>query len=159
MQAESQNEYMKILMPWQLVDNGDFADNTYIDTIQNGVRWDRLRVEFHVGTLDAAIGSTAEGTAPYLEECDTTDGTYTAVTGKDGAAAALADAIGATEDDSIFAIEVDLRDAHKRYMEVNVPHIGDGTTGGNLCIIGRLFGGGVAPTTAALRGLAEHIIV
>jgi len=154
MVPEIQASYSKLLLPPQLKDNGDFADNTYIDTVQNGVRWNHLRVTFWVGTVDAAIGSTAEGTAPLVEECDTTDGTYTDVTG-----AALADAIGATEDDSVFAIDIDLTQAHKRYMRVQTPHAGDGTTGCNLAITGTLTKPDRAPDTAALAGLAEHIVV
>jgi len=151
---EVQNQFVKLLTPPQLKDNGDAAGNSYIDTCQNGTRWGHLRVLIITGTIDAALGSTAEGTAPLIQECDTTDGTYSAVTG-----AALADAIAATEDDSIFGIDVDLRQAHKQYMQVQVPHAGDGTTGVNLCIIGILSKPEVAPVTAAARGLAEHIIV
>jgi len=151
---EIQNSYTRILTPPQLKDDGDFAGATYLDTCQNGVRWNHLRVLFIVGTVDAAIGSTAETTAPLVEECDTTDGTYTDVT-----SAALADAIGATEDDSVFAIDIDLRQAHKRYMQVQAPHAGDGTTGCNLAIIGILTKGESAPVSATQAGLAEHIVV
>jgi len=143
-----QNMKVAILTPPQLKDNGDFAGNTYVDT----AGWSHLRVLFIVGTIDAAIGSTAEGTAPLVEECDTTDGTYAAITG-----AALADAIGATEDDSLFAIDVPITGNRKRYMEVQVPHSGDGTTGCNLAIIGILTRPAESPDTAAEQGLAEHI--
>jgi len=137
-----------ILTPPQLKDDGDFAGNTYIDT----QGYNHLRVLFIVGTVDAAIGSTAETTAPLVEECDTTDGTYTDVT-----SAALADAIGATEDDKLFAIDVDLTKSHKRYMQVQAPHAGNGTTGCNLAIIGILSRPEIGPTTAAGQGLTEHI--
>ena len=146
--------YSKLMLPPQLKDNGDAAGNTYIDTCINGCRWGHLRIYIAPGTIDAAIGSTAEGTAPLVEECDTTDGTYTAVTG-----AALADPIAATEDDSLFAIDVNLQKAHKRYVQVQVPHVGDGTTGANLAIFGILTKPDVAPITAAQMGLAEHIDV
>jgi len=144
--------YTKILLPPQLKDDGDFAGATYIDTCANGVRWGHLEVLIVTGTVDAAIGSTAEDTAPLVEECDTTDGTYTDVTD-----AALADAIGETEDDSIFAIHVDLQKSHKRYMQVQAPHAGDGTTGCNACIIAKLTKPDVTPTSAAQMGLAELI--
>ena len=149
--------YTQILCSPQLKDDGDFDltdDTPYIDTVQNGVQWGHLRVLIIVGTVDAAIGSTAEGTAPLVEECDTTDGAYTDVT-----SAALADAIGATEDQGLFAIDIDLRPAHKRYMQVQAPHAGDGTTGCNAAIIGILTKPQVAPATAAQMGLAEHIII
>ena len=144
----NQNIKRAILLSPQLKDNGDFADNGYIDTVNYG----RASFLFITGTCDAAIGSTAEGTAPKIEECDTTDGTYTAVTD-----AALADAIAATEDDSLFLIDVDLKKSHKRYMRVNAPHSGDGTTGCYLAIIAELFEPIVGPASATERGLAEYI--
>ena len=145
-----QNSKLGLLLPPQLKNNGDFAGNAYIDVDS----WGKLTIIMAPGTTDAAIGSTAEGTAPLVEECDTTDGTYTAVSG-----AALADAIAATEDDSLFAIEIDLQRSHKRYMRVQAPHSANGTTGANLCIIGILTKpSGLAPNTAAGRGLVEQII-
>jgi len=150
---EAQASKVGILLPPQLKDDGDFAGNTYIDTA--GFEGGLLRVLFLVGTLDAAIGSTAETAAPKLEECDTTDGTYTDITG-----AALADAIADDEDDSIFCIDLDLTKTHKRYIEVDTPHAGNGTTGANLCITGQLFSpSGKAPSTATEMGFAEHIKV
>lgn len=136
------------LLPPQLKNDGDCADNTYIDT--QGLS--ALLVLFIVGTVDAAIGSTAEGTAPKLEECDTTDGTYTDITD-----AALADAIAADEDDSLFGIFVDLAKTHKRYIEVDVPHAGSGTTGCNLSIIAIGFPSDQMPHNAAGMGLTELI--
>ena len=137
-----------ILTPPQLKNDGDFAGNTYIDT----QGYNHARFLFIVGTVDAAIGSTSETAAPKIEECDTTDGTYTDVTD-----AALADAIGALEDDSLFAIDIDLARSHKRYMEVTAPHAGAGTTGCNLAIIGILTRPEIGPVTAAQQGLAELI--
>jgi len=137
-----------IMLPPQLKDDGDFANNTYVDT----AGWNHLRVEFIVGTTDTAIGSTAEGTAPKIEECDTAGGSYSDVTG-----AALADAIADDEDDKVFAIDVDLKGTHKRYMRVNTPHAGNGTTGANLCIIGTLSEGQTTPINAAGQGLEELV--
>jgi len=140
-----ETEKVVMMLPPQLKDNGNFAGNTYIDTMgYHG----RLRVEFHVGTTDAAIGSTDEATPPKLEECETSGGSYTAITD-----AALAAVIGAGDDNKIFAIDVDLRKTHKRYIEVTAPHAADGTTGANLCIVGRLSGPEKLPETAAEQGL------
>ncbi|MCJ7778642.1 MAG: hypothetical protein MUP16_10045 [Sedimentisphaerales bacterium] len=136
------------LLPPQLKDDGDFAGNTYVDTAGFD---EKLRVEFHVGTVDAAIGSTTEATPPLIEECNTTDGSYTAVTD-----AALAAVFAATGDDKIRAIDVSLKKTHKRYMRVQAPHAGNGTTGCNLCIIGRLSGGHVIKN-AADQGLTELV--
>jgi len=138
----------KICLPPQLKDDGDFAGNTCFDVQGlSGVLF-----LLATGTNDAAIGSTAEGTAPLVEECDTTNGTYTAITG-----AALADAIAATEDDSIFGIFADLSKTHKRYMQVQAPHAGNGTTGCNLCIIALGFPADQMPNSATEMGLAELI--
>ncbi len=145
---EVQNQKIAILTPPQIKDNGDLAGNTYVDT----AGWNHLRVLFIIGTLDIGLGSTAEGTAPFIEECDTTGGGYTAVTD-----AALADAIGALEDDKLFAIDIDLTKSHKRYMQVNAPHAGDGTNGVNAAIIAILSRPEIGPMTAAQMGLAEHI--
>ena len=147
---EAQNTKKILLLPPQLKDNGDFAGNTYVDV--SG--WGYAEFIMLIGTLDAAVGSTAEGNAVKLEECDTAGGTYTDVTD-----AALADAIGATEDDSLFQIDVNLTDkTHKKYMRVNAPHAGDGTNGANMAILCILSKPQIAPATAAERGLAEHII-
>jgi hypothetical protein len=143
-----EREKVVTLLPPQLKDDGDFAGNTYVDTAGFD---EKLRVEFHVGTVDAAIGSTAETTPPLIEECDTTNGTYTAVTD-----AALAAVIGAGGDNTIYAIDVSLKKTHKRYMQVQVPHAGNGTTGCNLCIIGRLSGGHVVKDATDM-GLTELV--
>jgi hypothetical protein len=138
----------KLLTPPQLKDNGDLAGNTCVDTQGLGA----ILFLITTGTIDAALGSTAEGTAPLVEECDTTGGSYTAVSG-----AALADAIADTEDDSMFGIFVDLTKSHKRYMRVQTPHSGDGTAGVNACAHAIGFPSDQLPRNAAGMGLAELI--
>ncbi len=150
-----QNMKMAILTPPQLKDDGDFAGNTYIDT----AGWAHLRALFIVGTTDVAagdaIGSTAEGAAPFIEECDTVGGAYTAVTD-----AALADAIQYNEDDKLFAIDVDLTKSHKRYMRVNAPHSAAGAVNGsNLAILAILSRPSIGPKDADGQGLAELVVV
>lgn len=145
-----QNMKTGILTPPQIKNNGDFDSNAYIDT----QGWNHLRVLFITGVITASspIGSTAEGTAPLVEECDTTGGSYTAVSD-----AALADAIADDEDSNLFAIDVDLAKSHKRYMRVQAPHSGDGTPGAALAIIGILSRPERGPGNAAEQGLLEHI--
>ena len=147
---EIQNMKMGILLQPETKNNGDFSNPTYIDT----QGWAHLRVLFITGviTASAPIGSTAEGTAPLVEECDTTDGSYTDVT-----SAALADAIADSEDNKLFAIDVDLTKTHKRYMQVQAPHAGDGTPGASLAIIGILSRPERGPVNAAGQGLNELI--
>ena len=149
--ADAQNTKKVLLLPPQLKDDGDFAGNAYVDT----KGWGYVEFLILIGALDAAFGSTAETAAPKIEECDTSDGTCSDLT-----SAALADAIGATEDDSLFQIDVDLVNvAHKRFMRVNAPHAGDGTTGVNAAILAILSKPEIGPQSATERGLAEHIIV
>jgi len=140
----------KVLLTYpQLKDDGDLANNGYVDTKGFGY------VEFLLitGLMDAALGSTAEGTAPKIEECDTTDGTYTAVTD-----AALAAAIAADQGGKIHQIDVNLTDGtRKRYMRINTPHSGNGTTGVTFAAIAILSKPQTFPTSAAERGLVEHI--
>ncbi len=133
----------------QAKDNGDFANNTYIDT----QGYHHLRVLMAVGVLDTPIGSTAEGNAVKLEEADNADFSDAS----DISGAALADAIADDEDGKLFAIDVDLTKSHKRYMRINAPHAGDGTTGATFCAIGILSRADRGPTTAAQKGLAELI--
>jgi len=148
-----QNMKVVMMTPPQLKDDGDFAGNTHVDT----QGWGHLRALFCVGTTDVAagdaIGSTAEGTAPKLEECNTSGGSYSDVTD-----AALADSIQHDDDDSFFAIDVDLKKTHKRFMRVNAPHSAAGAVNGsNLCIIGILSMPQRGPINAAGQGLAELV--
>lgn len=143
----------KTVTPPQLKDDGDFAGNTYYDT--QGLA--AILFLLMVGTTDVAagdaIGSTAEGTAPLVEECDTTGGSYTAVT-----SAALADAIQYNEDDKLFGIYVDLTKTHKRYMQVQAPHSAAGAANGsNLSILAVGFPLDESPRNAAGMGLEELI--
>ena len=141
-------KHVLMLYP-QLKDNGDFANNTYVDTLG----WTHLRVLFMVGVTDIGVGSTAEGTPPLLEECDTSGGSYSDVT-----SAALAAVIAATDDGLIKAIDVDLSKTHKRYIQVQAPHSGDGSVGANLAILGILSRtDGNGPANAAGMGLDELI--
>jgi hypothetical protein len=139
-----------IMLRPQLKNNGAFANNTYVDTMGFG---GRLRVEFHVGDTDVAVGSGDDSTPPKLEECDTTGGTYTDITG-----AALSAVIADTDDNKMKAIEISLRAAHKRYVRVNAPTAGNGATGANLEIVGRLSGASVMKS-AADQGLDELVQV
>ncbi len=62
----AQNTKKVMLVPPQLKDDGDFANNTYVDT--SG--WGYAEFLLQVGDSDVAagdaIGSTAEGTAPFI---------------------------------------------------------------------------------------------
>jgi hypothetical protein len=138
---------MVILLRPQLKNNGAFANNTYVDLSE----WNHARFVFIVGDTDVMIGSTDTSTPPFVEECDTTGGDYTAVTD-----AALSAVIGAGDDNKLYAIDVDLTKAHKRYARVNAPTAGN-VTGANLGIVCILSRGGKSPLNAAGMGLAELV--
>jgi len=113
-----------LLAPPELKDNGALAGITYIDTFGYG----HLRVLIQTGVIDAATSA-----APLLQHCDTTDGTYAAITN-----AALADALADGEDDQLHAIDVDLTTGStKRYIKCLMT-AGNGTTGTYACILGIL---------------------
>jgi hypothetical protein len=156
MLTRAQNTKKVLLLRPQLKDNGDFASNTYVDT--SG--WGYLEILFLVGNTDVAagdaIGSTAEGTAPLVEECDTAGGTYAAITG-----AALADSIQYDDDAELKQIDVNLQDGtYKRYMRVQAPHSAAGAAvGSNLAILAILSNPLSGPVDATGRGLTEHVIV
>ena len=136
------------VLPPQLKNNGAFAGNTYVDTHKAG----SCRFLFLVGETDAAVGSTDAAHALKIEECDTTNGQYTDVEN-----AALSAVIAANDDNLNFAIDIDLRKTHKRYMRPNAPTADNQTTGCNLTILAILGDLEVAPDSAAERGLEEHI--
>ena len=120
-----EQEKVAILVPPQLDTTGAPASLTYMDTKGYG----HLRVEFIICAND--IATTA---APALYECDTTDGTFTAITD-----AELAAAISATHDGTVSAIDVDLTNGtRKRYIEALITCGTTTTDGTALCVIGRL---------------------
>jgi hypothetical protein len=135
-----------VLRP-QVKNNGAFSNNTYVDFSE----WNHARFLFIVGDTDVAVGSGDAATPPLIEECDTTGGGYTAITG-----AALSAVIGAGDDNKLYAIDVDLMKMHKRYGRVKAPTAGN-ATGANLAIICILSRGAKSPLNAAGMGLAELV--
>lgn len=132
----------------QLKDNGALANNTYFDT--QGLS--ALLILIQMGATDIELGSTASTTPPLVEECDTTGGTYTAVT-----SAALSACPGANDDGKLYGIYVDLSKTRKRYMQVQAPTAGDGTLGVAAAILAIGFPSDVMPRSATEMGLAELI--
>jgi len=132
----------------ELKDNGAFTNNTYFDT--QGLS--ALLVLFQIGAIDIGFGSNADDEVPKLEECDTTGGTYTAVTD-----AALSACPGASDDGKLYGIFVDLSKTHKRYIQIDDPTAGDGTAGVAASAIGIGFPSDQMPHNAAGMGLTELI--
>ncbi len=138
-----------LLLKPSLKNDGDFSSNGYLDTEGAAA----VTFLFIVGDTDAAIGSTAEGTAPKIEEADNSNFSDAS----DVSSAALSSAIAADDDGKLFAIRVNLAKTHKKYMRVQAPHAGAGTTGAYVAIIAILEGQKVATGTAAGMGLEEFI--
>jgi hypothetical protein len=144
-----QQEKITLMLPPELKHNTTFTAQTPLDLAGAG----EAKVEMLVGVTDVAVGTTNASTPPILEECDTTGGTYTEITG-----AALAAVIAATDDNKVFAINVPNLGGRKRYVRVKAPTAGSATTGANLCIRGVITKLDQGPVTAAERGYAAHII-
>jgi len=135
------------LLTQKFKNNGAFAGNTYVDTL--GLSAILFLVD--LGTTDVIVGSTDTSTPPYIEQCDTYNGSYTAVTG-----AALAAVLAANGGSKLRAIYIDLSKSHKRYMEVNAPTAGN-STGANFNAVAIGFPSDQMPKSAADMGLAELI--
>lgn len=148
---EAQNTKKVLLLPPQLKDDGDFANNTYVDTMG----WGYSEFLFIMGATDVAVGSTAEATKPLIEQCDTSGGDYVAITG-----AELGAVIADSKDSKIKQIDVNLQEGtYKRFMRVQAPHAANGTTGANMAIVCILSKPLKMPESAAERGLDEQVIV
>jgi hypothetical protein len=145
-----QNTKRVIMLRPQLRNNGAFANNTYVDTFG----WGHLRIEFIIGDTDVAVGSGDSSTPPKLEECDTTGGSYSDITD-----AELAAVLGAGDDNKVKAIDIALTQTHKRYVRVNAPTAGSGSSGCNLCITATLSRPSIGPKNAEGQGLAELVVV
>lgn len=147
-----QSTKVGIMLAPMLVSDVTVTGNTYIDTLG----YAHLRVLFISGTNDETFGSTSATTAPYLEECDTTDGSYSSLSSTPGAV--LSDYIRAADDNKVFCIDLDLR-GRKRYIEVNTPICGNGTTGVNICILGILSKAQIHPDSASEGGFEDWVAV
>lgn len=147
---EIQRQKFALCLPPVSANGANFASNTYVDT----QGWDHVRFLLITGAITggSAIGSTAHTTAPLIEECDTTGGGYTAVT-----SAQLADAIADSEGGKMFAIDVDLSQSHKRYMQVQAPDAGTGAALLAIVAILSKKSSGVFSGSAADAGLQELI--
>jgi hypothetical protein len=142
-----------ITPPGAIVDAASLT-TTAIDT----KGWDWLTVLVILGATDIAM------TALKLQTSDT-DGSYADLTGAvfgtsvmpDGSTSALPAASGATGDNTIHAIQVNLK-GKKRFFDL-VATGGDGTAGAYIMAIAILSRGETSPSTAAGRGLAQELVV
>jgi hypothetical protein len=138
---------VKQILPPELKNNGAFVGLSYIDTLGLGA----VLFLINLGVTDVIVGSTDTSTPLLVEECDTFDGSYTAVED-----AELSAVLGAGDDGEVNGIFVDLAKTHKRYMRVQAPTAGN-STGANLQITALGFPADVLPVDAAGMGLTELI--
>ena len=146
---QMQNEVSVIMLRPQLRNDGNFANNAAMDI--RGAH--EACVDIITGTIDCAIGSTAETEPLKLEECDTEGGSYTDIEG-----AELAAAIPSTKSNKVYRIDIPMDRTRMAFVRVNAPHAGAGSTGANLTIIGRKAKLENGPADATERGLEEHVI-
>jgi hypothetical protein len=129
----------------QSASTGAFTSNTAVDT--QGL----LDLVFLIktGAMAAAVGSTASTNALKVEQCDTVGGSYEDVTD-----AAMAAAIPNNGDNLMYAIRVNLKKSHMRFMRLNAP-----TAGAGACLMDVVAIGvpSTAPQNAADMGLVELV--
>jgi hypothetical protein len=142
-------KFTQLLPTEKFKNNSAFGGNTYVDTLGLSA----ILFLFDLGTTDVIVGSGGTSLPPFIEECDTTGGSYTAVDD-----AELAAVLAANGDSKLRGIFIDLTKTHKRYMQVNAPTAGN-ATGANLSILAIGFPSDQMPGSAADMGLAELIEV
>ena len=149
-------KYVSVIRPAAIVDNDTFASNV-IDT----KGFDYLTILVDLGATDIALSvlkvqeaEAASDATTLTSGADVTGTVFGTATNSAGATSTLP---GATDDNKLYAIHIDLR-ARKRYQKL-IATIGDGTVGGFVSSLGLLSRGNVVPSTAILRGLAQELIV
>jgi hypothetical protein len=131
---------------------GAILDNTSptTDTIDTK-GFSKARIVVGLGATDIAL------TALKLRQSDDSGMSGAAdVSGADFSVSPLA-LPGATDDNKLYAIHVDLR-GKKRYLDMTIT-IGDGTAGGYIVSFVDLYGAAEHPNSATERGFAAEAIV
>jgi hypothetical protein len=149
--ASMMQKMVLITPPGAIVDNASLT-TTSIDT----KGWDMLDVYIVIGATDIAMA------ALKLQTSDT-DGSYADLTGADfssgtmtdGNASALPAASGATGDNTIHHINVNLT-GKKRYFDL-VATGGDGSSGAYIMAFAILSRGKEAPNSMSERGFAQEL--
>jgi len=128
-------------------------DNASLTTAAVDLKgWDYCQVFVRVGTTDIAM------TACKIQDCDTSGGSYSDVTGliwgtSENSAGSTSTLPSATDDGSYFVFDIDCRKVD-RFIDL-VATNGDGTAGGFLSAFAILSRGESTPVTASERGAAE----
>lgn len=155
MNPAQNTKVVNVIPPQAIKDNGSWTANP-VDTKD----WDYATFYFHVGATDIAMAALklqeSDDDASADAYADVAGAVFggASVTDIDGVASALP---SATDDNKVFAIEVDCRNV-ERYLKP-VATAGDGSTGtflSALCVLSR---GKITPVTAAERGAAQILRV
>jgi hypothetical protein len=143
---------VKVLYQSQAIANNTSPTTTVLDT----KGFDQVAIDVFLGATDIAL------TALKVQECDTSGGSYTDITGtrvgtdndETGTATTLP---SATDDNKVYSFEIDTR-GRKRFLKV-VFTIGNGSTGAFVVAVASLFRGHDTPRTAADAGDAIRMSV
>jgi hypothetical protein len=139
------HKVINVTPPAAIIDNASATTNS-IDTL--GFRYAQILVM--LGATDIAL------TALKVQESDT-DGSYADVTGLVyGAVGAAALPIG-TDDNGIFAFNINLK-GRKRFLDLVIT-FGDGTVGGFVAAIALLGEAEEVPNSATERGFVAELAV
>ena len=136
-----------ITPPAAIIDNASLT-TAYVDTL--GYTFAQIYV--YIGATDIAL------TALKVQECDTSDGSYSDISGTvfgtaEDIAGDTSALPSATDDDTVFLIELDLR-GRKRFLDL-VATVGDGSAGAYVCAWAELSRPSDTPQTATERGFGN----
>ncbi len=131
--------------PAAIVNTGSVALLTpgYIDTQGYG----SVFFEIQLGATDIAL------TALYVEECDTSGGSYTIIPGADFSVLPLT-LPAATDDNKQYGVLVPVNGLRKRFMKL-IATFGTGSAGGFLTAQARLGNPNNAPYDGTTQGYAQ----
>lgn len=150
-----QTKVLAVIQSTAIVDNASWT-TVEIDTKASGINWEYCTVYFLLGATDIAIA------ALKMQESDTTGSGMADVTGlifgtSDNTGGSTSTLPSATDDDLVFAFEIDLR-GRKRFLDLTAT-AGDGTLGSYAAAIAVLSRGGQQPSSAAERGCSQILQV
>ena len=136
----------QVIAPTAIVDNASWT-TAEIDTVVDGVKYDRMTIIFSLGAMDIAMA------ALKLQASDATGTGFEDVTGAVGGTNFTLPI--ATDDNKHVVFHVN---CIKRFYDL-VATGGDGSAGTYASAIAILHRGKRGPTTAALRGVLAEVVV
>lgn len=147
----AQRSKLVIVTSPQAIINNASATTASVDTLG----FDYVKFTLILGATDIAL------TALKVQEADADSG-YADVTGlvygtSTNTAGTTSTLPSATDDNKGFSFLVDMR-GRKRWLDL-VLTVGSGSTGAYVTVIAELYRGESIPSTAALRGMAQELLV